>query len=238
MPKGRFRRAAESLTAPVGSVRRLTRVGNQIVLTYDDGPDPQLTPRLLELLAARGYSATFFTLLQRARRHPEVLRDAVRQGHEIALHGWDHRPLTEFGGTDLTASLRAAREELSDLIGLPVRWFRPPYGAQSWASWRATRSAGLEPVMWSASSYDTTNISPRVRAERVSQSLDPGTIILSHDGTADADDGAPTVGATIDRIAVAEWLLTEVGHRGLRGVSVGDAVAGGGRLSRAAWFGG
>lgn len=228
----------ETLTAPVGSVRRIARVGNQVVLTYADGPDPQLTPRLLELLAIHGFSAKFITLLGRARRHPKMLRDAVRQGHEIALHGWDHRPLTEFGGPDLTASLRAAREELSDLTGLPVRWFRPPYGAQPWTSWRATRSAGLEPVMWSASSCDTTDMSPRVRAERVSRSLDPGTIILSHDGMADVDDGAPTAGAPIDRIAVAEWLLAEVGHRGLRGVSVGDAVAGGGRLRRAAWFGG
>ena len=159
------------------------------------------------------------------------------RGHEIALHGWDHRPLTEFGGTDLTASLRAAREELSDLIGLPVRWFRPlrrPVvgfvarpAARVWS-----RSCGRP----AATTPPTSPLG--VRAERVSQSLDPGTIILSHDGMADADDGAPTVGATIDRIAVAEWLLTEVGHRGLRGVSVGDAVAGGGRLSRAAWFGG
>ena len=91
-----------------------------MVLTLDDGPDPDQTPQVLEVLAAHDATATFFVLLTRARRHPDLLRAMLAAGHEVALHGPDHRPLTEFGFAAARERTVAARRELEQLAGVRV----------------------------------------------------------------------------------------------------------------------
>src|SRR5215467_815730 len=118
-----------------------------IVLTYDDGPEPGGTDAVLGALDESGASATFFVLLSRVRRHESLLHDVLASGHEVGLHGPDHRQLTGMDPADVALRTRAAKLELEERIGRAVRWFRPPYGRQSALTWRAVADAGLTTVL-------------------------------------------------------------------------------------------
>src|SRR5882757_2202060 len=149
MPATAVRRLILPLTAPIGSVRSVRPERDVAVLTYDDGPQPGGTERVLAALAEVGATATFFILVGRARRHPGLLAEVVAAGHEIALHGIDHVRLTEFTPAQVRRRTIDGRKELEDLAGQQIRWFRPPYGAQYPTTWAAIRSTGLESVVWS-----------------------------------------------------------------------------------------
>jgi peptidoglycan/xylan/chitin deacetylase (PgdA/CDA1 family) len=232
-----IRRRVARLTAPVGSVVAVRTLRPQAVLTYDDGPDPTGTGAVLMALREWGATATFFVLLTRARANPGLVRDVVGEGHEVALHGTDHRALTVLHPRDLDARLRSGRAELEDLAGTPVRWLRPPYGRQSVRTWRAARRAGLTPVLWSATLGDSRAMSDTQRLAGLRARLRAGVIILGHDNFAGPGDAAFD-GATppVDRRHLNRrllWLLDEVG---LAGVSLGRALEHG-KTARRAWFG-
>jgi peptidoglycan/xylan/chitin deacetylase (PgdA/CDA1 family) len=197
------------------------------VLTYDDGPTPGVTDRLLPVLAAAGATATFFVLLTRVRAARGLLGEVLAAGHEIALHGADHRRLTTLRASELSVGLRDAKADLEDLAGVPVRWSRPPYGAQNPASWRAARDAGLTPVLWNLDCLDweTHPLETHLAGLRAA---DPARgIVLLHDGYADArdgvDDGPPP---DLDRVALTRGVLDELATAEVTVSSLGGALRG------------
>ena len=194
------------------------------VLTYDDGPTPGVTDRLLPVLAEAGATATFFVLLTRVRASPGLFREVQAAGHEIALHGPDHLRLTSLPPEAHATRFLEARAELEDLAGVAVRWSRPPYGAQDVASWHAARDAGLQPVLWSISCLDwETHPHEDYLAEL--RTRDPaGAVVLLHDGFADERDGVDDGPApSLDRIALTRAVLEEIGASGLMPSSLGAA---------------
>jgi peptidoglycan/xylan/chitin deacetylase (PgdA/CDA1 family) len=195
------------------------------VLTYDDGPTPGVTDRLLPVLEAVGATATFFVLLTRVRASLALFREVIAAGHEIGLHGSDHLRLTSLPPSAHPARFRSARAELEDLAGVPVRWSRPPYGAQDAASWRAARDAGLQPVLWTVTCLDWETHSPDVYLSELRATDPAGAVVLMHDGYADArdgvDDGPPP---TLDRLALTRDVLDEVSAAGLVASSLGRAL--------------
>jgi peptidoglycan/xylan/chitin deacetylase (PgdA/CDA1 family) len=229
------RRVLLPLTAPVGSVRSVRPNGEVAVLTYDDGPQPGGTDRVLAALADAGTTATFFILVGRARRHRGLLAEVVAAGHEIALHGIDHVRLTTRSTTEVRRQTRDGRRELEDLAGQRVRWFRPPYGAQRPSTWAAVRSTGLTPVVWSDEVADWQDDQVDTIAGRAG-SVRSGSVLLLHDGYADefdgVNDGPPP---TFDRGELSRRVIGELGERGVRTASLRDALAQG-KAVRGAWF--
>jgi peptidoglycan/xylan/chitin deacetylase (PgdA/CDA1 family) len=210
-----------------------------VVLTYDDGPTPGVTDRLLSVLAEAGATATFFVLLTRARPHVALLREVLSAGHEIGLHGRDHRRLTTLTDAEterLPEVMRDARAELEDLASVEVRWFRPPYGAQDAATWRAVRAADLTPVMWSVHCQDWLTVPLEDRLHDLRRGPLAGSIVLLHDGFADTgdgvDDGPPP---QVDRPALTTAVLDEIRAAGLRPESLGAALGTAGPSWRV-WF--
>lgn len=225
------RRTAQAMSA---AVRRHGRVGGSItattgpglVVTLDDGPDPVETPKVLATLEAHGATATFFVLLTRVRRHPELLEAVVAAGHEVALHGLDHRALTTFGAREAAARTRRGKDELETAAGTAVRWFRPPYGAQTPLSWAAARSAGLHPVLWSGTTWDWKDVPGDERRAKAIQSVRAGGILLAHDGIAGVDDGVPAAHAPLaERARLLGEVLDVAAARGLTTGSLGGALA-------------
>jgi peptidoglycan/xylan/chitin deacetylase (PgdA/CDA1 family) len=195
------------------------------VLTYDDGPTPGVTDRLLPVLAEAGATATFFVLLTRVRANLALLREVMAAGHEIGLHGPDHLRLTTLPPGAHAARFRDARAELEDLAGVPVRWSRPPYGAQDVASWRAAREVGLQPVLWSITCRDWQTHPPDEYLVELRATDPAGSIILLHDGYADAGDGVDDGPEPIlDRIALTGGVLQRLGEAELVATSVSRAV--------------
>lgn len=203
-----------------------------VVLTYDDGPTPGVTDRLLTVLADAGGSATFFVLLTRARRSPGLVRDLLAAGHEIGLHGRDHQRLTTVDPDTLPGILGDARSELEDLASVPIRWFRPPYGAQDAATWRAARAAELTPVLWSHHCSDWLDLPLHERLTELRTRPLAGSIVLLHDGFAGADDGVDDgPPPALDRGALTSAVLREIEAGGLVARSLGAAL----ETSTAVW---
>jgi peptidoglycan/xylan/chitin deacetylase (PgdA/CDA1 family) len=198
------------------------------VLTYDDGPTPGVTDVLLEVLADAGATATFFVLLTRVRAGLGLFREVTSAGHEIGLHGADHLRLTSLPPDSHLSRFRDAKAELEELAGVPVRWSRPPYGAQDRASWRAARDVGLQPVLWNVACQDWET-HPAEEYLRELRATDPaGSVVLLHDGYADqrdgVDDGAPPI---LDRIALTRSVLDVLTGAGLAVCSLGEALESG-----------
>ncbi|WP_291763390.1 polysaccharide deacetylase family protein [Cellulomonas sp. 73-145] len=233
-PRGRraLRRTADAALRPFGSVNG-GRDAHQVAVTFDDGPDGTVTPQLLAVLAQHGVRCTFFLLVDQAERHPELVRAVRDAGHEIALHGLDHRPLPRMGHGGALSYLRDARRRLEAVAGTTVRWYRPPYGLQSPASWAAARRAGLDVVVWSADAADWEDDPADVVLARAAAGLTPGGVLLLHERLEPGPDGEP-VHTRFDRAALVDLLLTEADERGMTAVTVGELSRGGPR--RTAWF--
>jgi peptidoglycan/xylan/chitin deacetylase (PgdA/CDA1 family) len=172
---------------------------HHIALTFDDGPDPVSTPPFLDLLAARGVAATFFLLGAHAARERQLVRELVRAGHEIAVHGWTHECLALMPPGRLARELALTRDELEQTGGVPVRWYRPPYGVWTAAGVRAAGRADLETVLWTAWGRDwSARATPATIVARVSRTARPGGTVLLHDTdrTSAPDSWRRTLAAT------------------------------------------
>lgn len=225
-------------TRPLGSVRAVRTAERTVVLTFDDGPVEGSTEGVLASLAEAGATATFFVLMTCVREAPGLVGEIVAAGHEVALHGPDHTRLTTLPTREVTERTRAARLELEDLAGRPVRWFRPPYGSQTPRTWLAVRRAGLTPVVWGGTTWDWKDVPTPRRLEMAMSALAPGQIVLAHDALNGGMVGAGAPGTfELDRGAFVRELLAEYAARGYSAVSLADALARGARLRRWAWFG-
>ncbi len=228
----RVRAVIDPLLSPVGSAKWARRATDTVALTFDDGPDENVTPRLLDLLARRGTKATFFVLTDKLDGNTALLRRAVADGHEIGLHGDRHDRLPRFPPLDVRRRLAAARARLEGEIGAEVTLFRPPFGAQSIATYLAARSVGLRVIVWSAIAEDWLERPAAVAAEQALATTRGGDILLLHDGLeVPAGETVPT----FDRVSMVEQILDGFAARGLRAVTVGKMIAESGTRPTA-WF--
>jgi peptidoglycan/xylan/chitin deacetylase (PgdA/CDA1 family) len=157
-----------------------------VALTFDDGPHPDGTPAVLDVLARAGARATFFMIGEQVARRPALAARVAAAGHGIALHGHVHRLQLRMGAgalrADVARGLAAIEDACGDVGGGAMRWHRPPYGIYSPAGLAAARSAGLAPLLWSRWGKDWRKFTTPGRiAARVTQGVLPGDVILLHD---------------------------------------------------------
>jgi peptidoglycan/xylan/chitin deacetylase (PgdA/CDA1 family) len=162
--------------------------GRRIALTFDDGPDPEFTPRVLELLAARGVRATFFLVGKRAARVPATVRAIAAAGHEVGSHGWSHRSLWLCGPARTEDEIGRTRKTLRDLTGRAPALFRPPWGMVNAALFGALRRHGQRCVFWSIQPEGLRPAPAAAQVARVLRRAHPGAIVDLHDaeGTREA----------------------------------------------------
>ena len=161
---------------------------NVVALTFDDGPSPDTTPRILDILRAEGVRATFFVLGKHAERHPEIVERIVREGHELGNHGYDHGILAFAGATQVHRQLQRTERLLRKAGGPPVRVFRAPHGFRSPFVARTARRLGYVTCAWSAGVFDTAKPGADVIIARSTKALKPGAILLLHDADGWGDD--------------------------------------------------
>ena len=198
----------------------LTRVVTEqpvIALTFDDGPDPVYTPRLLDILAAHRARATFFMIGARAERHPELVARVAAEGHTIGNHSWDHPSFPFISREERRKQVQACARAISPFdAGL----FRPPYGHLDLDSWLDIEQMGYRAVAWKIETGDWDNRAAPAIAEAVMANLQPGAVVLLHDGlfdalTADSFRGMPRF---------RRWNSCSIASRTLRFVTIPELL--------------
>ncbi|MCO5995557.1 polysaccharide deacetylase family protein [Actinoallomurus rhizosphaericola] len=185
---------------------------DHVALTFDDGPDPDSTPRFLDELRRLDCRATFFVVGETLARHPDVGRRIVADGHEIAVHGWRHRYTLLTRPGRVTGEIRRAADLVADVTGVEPVWYRPPYGVLSAEALAAARRRGLRPVLWTAWGRDwTRSASPASVLATLSPDLRGGATILLHDCD---DTSAP--GAWRSALGALPELVARCRSAGLR----------------------
>ena len=168
--------------------------GSYIALTFDDGPSPETTPRLLEMLRQRNIKVTFFVLGNMVAKHPEVLKMIADEGHEIGSHSWSHPQLTRISAAALDKELGNTTEAIFQVTGKRPIFLRPPYGTMK-PTLRTTieDKYGLTIVNWSVDPNDWKNRNSQAVHDAIMAQVKPGAIVLSHDIYATTVDAMPRI---------------------------------------------
>ena len=188
----------------------------EIALTVDDGPDPDVTPTVLDLLDAHGARATFFCIAERARAHPELCREIVRRGHSVQNHSQRHsHRFALLGPAGFAREIGAAQQTLAGITGQVPRYFRAPAGLRNPLLAPVLQRMNLELVSWTRRGYDTVQRRPATVLARLTTKLAAGDILLLHDGNAArSSDGRAVV------LGVLPGLLQAIAQLRLRTVTL------------------
>ena len=179
-----------------------------IALTFDDGPHATLTPKLLDLLAARHIKVTFFVLGECVQQNSEILQRAAREGHEIGNHSWSHPQLNRMSDEGVRSQLKRTDDLIKSLIGRRPTLFRPPYGAltskeKKWIP----EEFGYHIILWDVDPLDWKDPGPAAVTNRIVRETRPGSIILSHDIHRGTIESVP---ATIDQLLAKHFKFVTV----------------------------
>jgi peptidoglycan/xylan/chitin deacetylase (PgdA/CDA1 family) len=182
-------------------------------LTFDDGPHPEVTPRVLDALAEAGQTATFFVIGRNAEQHPDLLRRIHAEGHAIGLHSHSHSRLFNLSSPGwVRRDLQANGAIISDSIGEPPpRLFRPPVGLKNPIIGHISSQLDLVAVTWSGRAFDTRLNDPAAIESRLCSALAPRAILCMHDGVEPGQqrDAGPM-------LIALRGLLADMAKRGLR----------------------
>jgi peptidoglycan-N-acetylglucosamine deacetylase len=177
---------------------------DDVHVTFDDGPHPQGTPLVLDILDAAHIKATFFMVGERVEREPGLAAEVARRGHAIAVHGHRHRNLLRLTPKQIARDLDRAVETIAAATNTSPTLHRAPYGIYSWQALHAVKHRGLTPLLWSKWGHDwRAHTTPRKITQEATEDLRPGDVILLHDGD---DYSAP--GSWRNTVAALPDILT------------------------------
>lgn len=195
------------------SFSRVLVSGNYVAMTFDDGPHPKNTPRLLDILRARNVKATFFVIGRSVDLYPQVVRRTVAEGHEIGNHSHTHRLLSKLSDSEVRHEMARCQDAVGRAAGVRMRTMRPPYGGLLQRQRELVHAEfGYPTILWNVDPLDWKRPGPSVVTSRILSAANAGSIILAHDLHAPTVDAMP---ATIDGLL----------RRGFKFVTVSQLLA-------------
>ncbi len=196
------------LRLPAAAVQR-----KEVALTFDDGPDPDVTPKVLDILESHGAHASFFVVGERAAAHPELVREIARRGHSVENHSLRHSGFFGFfGWRALKREIGATQEIVAGLTGSAPSFFRSPMGIRNPLLDPVVTKLGLRYISWTRRGFDTVTADPAVVLKRLERKLSAGDILLMHD--------RKTRGGSAPVLQVLPALLDRIAAAGLKPVSL------------------
>jgi len=195
-------------------LRRVGANGKKVVaLTFDDGPWPEHTAEILDILKEEEVPATFFMLGLRVKKEPEVARRIVAEGHDVGNHTYRHVDLTDVKPEIQRREIRGTNNVIRATTGVQPEWFRPPMGQVDSSAYREIKAAGLRPALWTVDPQDwRKNASAGAIAREVVSATKPGSVILLHDGGGNRSQTTKAL----------PWIIHELHKRGYEFVLLGD----------------
>ncbi|MEA4900813.1 polysaccharide deacetylase family protein [Desulfitobacterium sp.] len=200
-----------SLVRTPGTYYMVNTQEKVVALTFDDGPDPNYTGFVLDVLAEKNVKATFFVLGENAQHYPELLSQIKAEGHEIGNHGYSHT----YNTNQFVKELAKTDQVIFDLLQQHTYFYRPPGGFVSKEVIQGVKEKGYLLTLWSIDSKDWRNPGVTRIAETVVENVSPGAIILLHDGGAKREQTVGALKAIIDRLGNEGYrfvTLTELQH--------------------------
>ncbi|MEV5171320.1 polysaccharide deacetylase family protein [Streptomyces flaveolus] len=187
-------------------IMRVSGSGRHMVLTFDDGPNPEYTPHILDTLAKYDVRAMFFVCGECVVQNRELLARMADEGHVVGNHTWTHPLLTELNRREIRSEMESTSDAIEDSYGERPQWFRAPYGAWNRAAFQLGAEMGMEPMAWTVDTTDWMEPGTRTIIDQVESGAAPGVVVLSHDA---GGDRSQTVRA------IREWLpyLIDSGYR-------------------------
>lgn len=186
---------------------------NEVGLTFDDGPDPEVTPRVLDLLDRAGVRASFFCIGRRVEARPDLAAEIARRGHRVENHTWSHpNAFACYPPAGLRREVQRAQDAIGRATGRAPALFRAPAGLRNPLLERELHRAGLTLASWTRRGYDALEKDPAAVSRRLLRGVTAGDVLLLHDGSAVTGGGNRVVLDVLPRI------LDELGTRGLRPV--------------------
>ena len=188
----------------------------EMSLTFDDGPDPQVTPQVLDLLDRHGAKASFFFAAKQAALYPALVQDIVRRGHSVENHSYSHsNAFACYGLGRLRREVASSQALVARLTGRMPVFFRAPMGLRSPLLDPVLAQAGLRHIAWTRRGFDTVNRDAGKVLRRLTRGLSAGDVLLLHDGNAARTrDGIAVV------LVVLPKLLESIAAQGLKSVSL------------------
>ncbi len=195
-------------------LKSLCRVGDierdEIAVTFDDGVDIQITPKVLDMLDNYGAKATFFIIGEKAEKYPELVEEIARRGHSIGNHSYYHKSSFPMQSSDkIYSEIVKCNEILMQVLGKTPILFRPPFGVTNSKIAAAVKRGGLTSIGWSIRSLDTRGYPIDKVTRRVVSQLSKGDVILLHDNREGAD-------------VLLEKILHHITHKGLKCVTINE----------------
>jgi peptidoglycan-N-acetylglucosamine deacetylase len=204
-------------------------------LSFDDGPHPDLTPDILDILDNYGIKASFMAMGYAAQQHPRLMAEVVDAGHEIGYHTWRHKNLALTDVDTTRDEIERGAQLVEDIAGVPVHLFRPPRGRLSEAAVRLTAKKRHDIVLWSVTRGPVDERSPRRIADHLIRSTGPGDILDLHDGIGrgtfnpDGAFAAELMDRRVTEVAALPRFIEELGAKGVRLGTISDLMAARGR---------
>lgn len=171
---------------------------NQVALTFDDGPDPVYTPQILDVLAKYNVKVTFMIIGDQAKKHPEIIKLIISQGHELGNHTISHPEAPKFTREELEKQVSDNHALLQKITGKKIHFFRPPYGYFDVAFFMTCQQQGVNVVLWSIVPRDWEKPDASIITKRVLDQIEPGSIVLLHDGGGDRSQTVAALPGILD----------------------------------------
>src|SRR6266566_4456546 len=204
--------------------------GPYIAMTFDDGPSAALTPKLLDLLAARHIKATFFVIGENVAEHPEIVARAAREGHEIGNHSWSHPNFGKMSEEAVRSQLRRTDDAIKSATGVRPTLLRPPYGSITAREKRWIHDEfGYQIILWDVDPNDWKRPGPAVVRTRILKETRPGSIVLSHDIHPGTIEAMPSTFDALEAkgfkfVTVSELIRTAVAQPAHASPRAGESV--------------
>lgn len=195
------------------SLCRGSRSSMSVAITFDDGVDPLMTPKVLDVLRSHNAKATFFIIGKKACQYPEIVKQIANEGHAIGSHSYYHQGYFPMKSTAaMCKEIQMCSQILESITEVEVQLFRPPFGVTNPMVRRAVRQSGLTSIGWSIRSLDTMGGNKSRIFDRVTSKLKSGSIILLHDNLEGAD-------------TLLDAILTEVHKKGFKTVTINEFLS-------------